>query len=68
MVGRVESQRRGLPRFQCVFVTAKTMESMISLEFLSQQYDVVLKAWAIVIPVFLVLVWVAWKMKGIFKA
>jgi uncharacterized membrane protein (DUF106 family) len=44
------------------------MESMISLEFFSQQFDVVLKAWAIVIPVFLVLVWVAWKMKGIFKA
>ena len=44
------------------------MENMISLEFLSEQADAVLKAWAIVIPMFLLLVWVAWKLKGIFKA
>jgi len=44
------------------------MDNMISLEFLSEQIGVVLKAWAFVIPMFLLLVWVAWKMKGIFKA
>jgi hypothetical protein len=43
------------------------MDSLISLEFLSEQFVVVLKAWAFVIPM-LLLVWVAWKMKGIFKA
>jgi hypothetical protein len=38
------------------------MDNLISLEFLSQQSDAVLKAWAIVIPLLVVLLWVAWKM------
>ena len=43
------------------------MDNLTSLEFLSQQFDLVLKTWAIIIPIFLLLIWVAWKMKGIFK-
>jgi len=44
------------------------MDSMISLEFLSEQTDVVLKAWAIFIPLLVLLLWVAWKIRGIFRA
>jgi branched-subunit amino acid ABC-type transport system permease component len=44
------------------------MEGLISLEFLSEQVDAVLKAWAIVIPLVVLLLWVAWKSRGIFKA
>jgi hypothetical protein len=44
------------------------MDSLISLEFLSEQIPAVLKAWAIVIPFLVLLLWVAWKMRGIFRA
>jgi hypothetical protein len=44
------------------------MDSLIGLEFLWEQVYVVLKAWAIVIPLLLMLVWAAWKMRGIFRA
>ena len=40
----------------------------MSLEFLLENFDVVLKTWAIFIPVLVVLLWAAWKMRGIFKA
>ena len=44
------------------------MEGLINLEFLSDQVDAVLKAWAIVIPFVVLLLWVAWKIRGIFRA
>jgi hypothetical protein len=44
------------------------MDNLISIEFLSEQGDVVLRAWAIVIPLMVLLLWVAWKMRGIFRA
>ena len=44
------------------------MEGLISLEFLSQQVDAVLKAWAIVLPLVVLLLWVAWKIRGVFRA
>ena len=40
---------------------------MISLEFLSEQLDAILKAWAIVIPLLGMLLWVAWKLRNVFK-
>jgi hypothetical protein len=32
-----------------------------------ENFDAVLKTWAIFIPVLVVLLWAAWKMRGIFK-
>jgi hypothetical protein len=46
----------------------RDMDNLISLEFLSEQIPAVLKAWAIVIPLLVLLLWVAWKMRGIFRA
>jgi hypothetical protein len=43
------------------------MENLMSLEFLLENFDAVLKAWVIFIPVLVVLLWAAWKMRGIFK-
>ena len=44
------------------------MDNLMGLEFLLENFDAVLKAWAIFIPVLVVLLWAAWKMRGIFKA
>ena len=44
------------------------MDNLISLEFLTEQADAVLKAWAIFIPSVVLLLWVAWKIRGIFRA
>jgi hypothetical protein len=44
------------------------MDNLMSLEFLLENFDVVLKTWAIFIPLLVTLVWIAWKMRGIFKA
>jgi hypothetical protein len=44
------------------------MDNLINLEFVSEQVDAVLKAWAIFIPSVVLLLWVAWKIRGIFKA
>jgi len=43
------------------------MDSLISLEFLSEQAGAVLKAWAIVIPLLILLLLVAWKSRGIWR-
>jgi hypothetical protein len=44
------------------------MYSLINLEFLLEPADAVLKAWAILIPSLVLLLWVAWKIRGIFRA
>jgi hypothetical protein len=44
------------------------MDNLMSLEFLLENFDVVLKTWAIFIPLLVTLLWIAWKMRGIFKA
>jgi hypothetical protein len=44
------------------------MDNLMSLEFLLENFDVVLKTWVIFIPLLAVLLWMAWKMRGIFKA
>jgi hypothetical protein len=44
------------------------MDNMISVEFLLQQLDAILKTWAILIPLLVLLLWGAWKMRGIFRA
>jgi len=44
------------------------MDNLMSLEFLLENFDVVLKTWVIFIPLLVVLLWIAWKMRGIFKA
>jgi hypothetical protein len=44
------------------------MDSLISLLELSEPADAALKAWAILIPSLILLLWVAWKIRGIFSA
>jgi len=44
------------------------MDNLMSLEFLLENFDVVLKTWTIFIPLLVMLLWIAWKMRGIFKA
>jgi hypothetical protein len=44
------------------------LDNLMSLEFLLENFDVVLKTWAIFIPLLVMLLWIAWKMRGIFKA
>jgi|RhiMetdeSRZDD1v2_1073273.scaffolds.fasta_scaffold431391_1 hypothetical protein len=44
------------------------MDNLINLEFFSEQVAAILKIWAIFIPLLLVLLWFAWKMRGIFRA
>jgi hypothetical protein len=46
----------------------RDMDNLISLEFLSQQFDAALRAWEIFIPLLVLLLWAAWKMRGIFRA
>ena len=58
----------GAASYTPLSINGRDMDNLISLEFLSQQSDVVLKAWAIVIPLLVLLLWVAWKMRGIFRA
>jgi hypothetical protein len=43
------------------------MEGLISLEFLWEQVGAVLKAWAIFIPLVVLLLWVAWKSRGVWR-
>ena len=58
----------GAASYTPLSINGRDMDNLISLEFLSQQSDTVLKAWAIVIPLLVLLLWVAWKMRGIFRA
>ena len=46
----------------------RCMDNLISLEFFTEQLGAVFKAWAIVIPLLILLLWAAYKMRGIFKA
>jgi hypothetical protein len=43
------------------------MEGLLSSEFFSEQVFAVLRAWAIVIPLLLLLLLIAWNARGIWK-